>query len=202
MKTNQLLLTIILFIGICSASFGQVRPKLQYSIGTGFSHDGNNMLYGVNFSNELNYRLGKRSSINLGLMFYQSLGQLREYKFAPNQRNVDHSSGFFITPAFKYDIMQRPSGFKLSFSAGPTLQLGGEGYLSNINYFNPDAGPEVVSFIDSYQRIGIFAELEAEWKTKNDHVKNAASISVTGFDEYLRWYVHASYKIRFGLGKK
>jgi hypothetical protein len=160
------------------------------------------MLYGINFTNELNYRLGNRTSLNLGLMFYQSLGNLREYNFAPGQRNVDHSSGFFITPAFKYDLIQRPSGFKLSFSAGPTLQLGGEGYLSNINFFNPEEGPQVVSFIDSYQRIGVFAELEAEWKTKNPNVRNAASISATGFESGLRWYVHATYKVRFRVGKK
>lgn len=202
MKTNRLFLIVFLFIGVQAIAFGQDNPKFQYSIGAGGTHDGNNMLYGVNFTNELNYRLGKRTSLNLGLTFYQSLGSFRDYKFAPGQRNIDNSSGFFITPALKYDILQRPSGFNLSFSAGPTLQLGGEGYLANINYFNPEEGPEVVSFINSYKRIGVFAELEAEWKTKNPNVRNAASISATGFESGLRWYVHATYKVKFGLGKK
>ena len=202
MKKTQLFLVIALFASLPFMSKGQDKSKFQYSIGMGGTIDGNNLLHGINFTNELNYKLGRRTSLNLGLMFYQSLGNLRDYKFAPGQKNIDNSSGIFISPAFKYDIIQRPSSFKLSFSAGPTLQLGGEGYLANINYFNPEVGPEVVSFINSYQRIVIFAELEAEWTTKNPTVRNAASISATGFDEYLRWYFNASYKVRFGLGKK
>ena len=102
MKTNRLFLIVFLFIGVQAIAFGQDNPKFQYSIGAGGTHDGNNMLYGVNFTNELNYRLGKRTSLNLGLMFYQSLGSFRDYKFAPGQRNIDNSSGFFITPALKY----------------------------------------------------------------------------------------------------
>ncbi|WP_026945139.1 hypothetical protein [Algoriphagus marincola] len=202
MKANRLFLILFLFIGVQVFSFGQVQPKLQYSIGAGGSHDGNNMLYGLNFSNELNYRLGKRTSLNAGLLFYQSIGSLENNNLTPGQKNRNHSSGFFITPSFKYTFFQRPSGFNLSLAVGPTLQLGGEGYIANINFFNPEDGPNLASFTDSYQRIGIFAELEAEWKTKNPNVRNAVSLAATGFDDYLRWYVHASYKISFGIGKK
>ncbi|MBC6368794.1 hypothetical protein [Algoriphagus sp. AK58] len=202
MTTNRLFLILFFLIGIQASSLAQVKPKLQYSIGAGGSHDGANMLYGINFTNELNYRLGKRTSLNAGLLFYQSIGGLEKNEFAPGQRNLDNSSGFFITPSFKYNLIQRPSGFNLSFALGPTLQIGGEGYMANINYFNPESGPELVNFIDNYQRIGIFAELEAEWKTKNPNVRNAASISASGFDSYLQWYINATYKVRFGLGKK
>lgn len=202
MKTNRLLFLILILTLFQFSLYGQDRPKMQYSIGAGSSHDGNNALYGLNFSNEFNYRLGKRTSLNAGLLFYQSVGSFEKNEFAPGQKNRDHSSGFFITPSFKYAIIQRPSGFNLSLSLGPTLQLGGEGYISNINFFNPEAGPQWASFTNSYQRIGIFAEIEAEWKTKNPNIKNAASISATGFESGLRWYVHATYKIRFGIGKK
>lgn len=65
MKTNRLFLILFLLIGVQSFSNGQVQPKLQYSFGAGGSHDGNNMLYGLNFRNELNYRLGKRTSLNV-----------------------------------------------------------------------------------------------------------------------------------------
>ena len=150
------------------------------------------------FNYEKNSTISVHHLVCFASLYIQRTGQTQ----APGQRNIDHSSGFFISPGFKYDIMQRPSGFKLSFSAGPSLQLGGEGYLANINYFNQQGEPQVVSFINSYQRIGIFAELEAEWKTKNPNVRNAASISATGFDNYLRWYFHATYKVRFGIGKK
>ncbi|WP_338226333.1 hypothetical protein [Algoriphagus confluentis] len=202
MKANQLILLLIFFSSSQCLVQAQDRPKLQYTVGAGGSHDPNNMLYGLNFSNELNYRLGKRTSLNAGLLFYQSIGSFENDNFAPGQKNRNHSSGFFINPSFKYRLIQRPSEFNLSFALGPTLQLGGEGYIANINFFNPEDGPNLASFTDSYQRIGIFAELEAEWKTKNPNVRNAVSLAATGFDEYLRWYVHASYKIRFGIGKK
>jgi len=74
MKTNQLLLAILFFTMVHAASFGQVRPKLQYTVGTGGSYDGNIGLWGVNFSNELNVSLGKRTSFNTNLTFYQWLG--------------------------------------------------------------------------------------------------------------------------------
>lgn len=202
MKTNRLFLILFLLIGVQSFSNGQVQPKLQYSFGAGGSHDGNNMLYGLNFRNELNYRLGKRTSLNAGLLFYQSIGSLEKNNLTPGQKNRNNSSGLFITPSFKYAFIQRPSGFNLSFAIGPTLQLGGEGYITNVNFFNPEDGPNLASFTNSYQRIGIFAELEAEWKTKNPNVRNAVSLAATGFEDYLRWYFHASYKIRFGIGKK
>lgn len=74
MKTNRLILILSLFCLLPFASSAQEKHKLQYSVGFGSSIDGMNDLYGVNFSNELNVRLGKRTSFNAGLLFYQSLG--------------------------------------------------------------------------------------------------------------------------------
>lgn len=202
MKTNQLFLTIFLVTMVHMASFGQVRPKLQYSVGAGASIDGNNLLYGVNFTNELNYKLGRRTSINLGLTFYQSLGNLEENEIFAGQKSKEQSSGIFISPSLKYDLIQRPSGFKLAFAMGPTLQLGGETFQFPFGSLNPTSDSNFNYVTNKYQRIGIFTELEAEWKSKNPNVVNAVSISATGFDYYYPWYINATYKVRFGLGNK
>jgi hypothetical protein len=199
MKTNQLFFILFFLIAIPVVSFGQEKPKLQYTIGFGPSVDLNNMLWGVNFSNELNVRLRKRTSFNAGLSFYQSLGSLEKKLLPPasDGKNREQSSGIFITPSLKYDIIQRPSGFKLSFAAGPSLQLGGDTFLPA--YFTGVPPSDYV--INKYQRIGVFAELETEWNSKNPNVKNAASISAFTADNGL-FYLNAAYKVRFNLGKK
>lgn len=201
MKTNQLFLVILLLIIGNTASFAQVRPKLQYTVGFGPSFDNNVGLWGVNFSNELNVRLGKRTSFNTNLTFYQSLGSTRSQTTPQNAYGKDQSSGIFITPALKYDIIQRESGFKLALSMGPSLQLGGDAYATNINFFNLDE-PNFVYFGNKYQRIGLMTELEAEWKSKNSNIRNAASISAYGTDYYMPWYINFTYKVRFDLSKK
>lgn len=201
MKTNQLLLAILFFTMVHAASFGQVRPKLQYTVGTGGSYDGNIGLWGVNFSNELNVSLGKRTSFNTNLTFYQSLGSTRSQTIPQNEFGKDQSSGIFITPSLKYDIIQRESGFKLALSMGPSLQLGGDAYASNINFSNPNE-PNFVYFGNKYRRIGLMTELEAEWKSKNPNIRNAASISAYGADLYFPWYINVTYKVRFNLGRK
>ncbi|MDR7131742.1 hypothetical protein J2X69_004107 [Algoriphagus sp. 4150] len=200
MKTNLLFL-ILFFVSLFPiASYAQEEPKLQYTVGFGSSIDGMNLLWGLNFSNELNVRLGKRTSFNAGLSFYQSLGSLEEETLPiySNGKNNEQSSGIFITPSFKYDIVQRPSGFKLAFSAGPSLQLGGEsvirGYFSEV--------PTKTYVTNKYQRIGLFMELEAEWNSKNPNRKNAVSLSAFGADSSMPWYLNATYKMRFKLGNK
>lgn len=201
MKTNQLLLAILLLTMVHATSFAQVRPKLQYTVGFGPSFDNNIGLWGVNFSNELNVSLGKRTSFNTNLTFYQSLGSTRGQTTPQNAYGNDQSSGIFITPALKYDIIQRESGFKLALSMGPSLQLGGDAAAFNTNFSNPNE-PNFVYFGNKYRRVGLMTELEAEWKSKNPNIRNAASISAYGTHEYFPWYINFSYKVRFGIGKK
>jgi len=198
MKTTLLFLSLSFLIIIPLSSFGQEKPKLQYTVGFGSSIDGINSLWGVNFSNELNIKLGRRTSFNTGLQFYQSLGSYNE-KTLPsesNGQNREQSSGIFITPTLKYDLIQRPSGFNLALAAGPSLQLGGETYIVP-SFFE---GSPPIYFTNKLQRIGLFTELEAEWNSKNPNRKNAAGISAYGTKDGL-WYVNATYKLRFKLGK-
>ncbi|MBB6325043.1 hypothetical protein FHS59_000658 [Algoriphagus iocasae] len=202
MKFQRLLLLLAFCYLIPQISFSQEKPKLQYGIGVGSSFDGMNHLYGLNFSNELNVRLGKRTSFNAGVLFYQSLGSTEEKSLPTfsNGKNNEQSSGFFITPSLKYDIIQRPSGFNLAFSAGPSLQLGGESFLRGMSYGTEI--PEYVYFVNKYHRIGLMLELEAEWNSKNPNRKNAVSISAFGANNAMPWYLNATYKLKFKVGKK
>ena|GEM_PF-891466 len=201
MKTNRLLLITFLLSLLSASSFAQVRPKLQYAVGAGASYDGNIGLWGVNFSNELNVSLGKRTSFSTNLTFYQSLGSTRSQTLPQGEYGKDQSSGIFITPALKYDIIQRESGFKLALAMGPSLQLGGDAYATNINFSNQNE-PNFVYFGNKYQRVGLMTELEAEWKSKNPNIKNAVSITAFGTHYYIPWYINLTYKVRFNLGKK
>lgn len=201
MKTNRLIIIIFLLSLVHAASFAQVRPKLEYTVGFGPSFDNNVGLWGFNFSNEINVKLGKRTSFNTNLTFYQSLGSTKGQTTPQNAYGKDQSSGIFITPALKYDLIQRPSGFKLALAMGPSLQLGSDAYATNTNFFNPDE-PNFVYFGNKYQRVGLMTELEAEWKSKNPNIRNAASISAYGTHEYFPWYINFTYKVRFGIGKK
>jgi hypothetical protein len=45
-------------------------------------------------------------------------------------------------------------------------------------------------------------ELEAEWKTKNPNLRNAASISAYGADNDFPLFINVNYKLRFNFGKK
>lgn len=202
MKFQKLLLIIAICSLIPQISFSQEKPKLQYGLGIGSSIDGMNHLYGLNFSNELNVRLGKRSSFNAALLFYQSLGSY-ENKNLPafsNGRNNEQSSGIFFTPSLKYDIIQSPSGFNLAFSAGPSLQLGGETFIRGMSYGTEI--PEYAYFVNKYHRIGLMLELEAEWNSKNPNRRNAVSLSAFGANNAIPWYLNATYKLKFKVGKK
>ena len=201
MKTNQLFHLLLLFTLVQTATFAQDRPKLQYSVGAGGTYDGNIGLWGVNFSNEINLKLGKRTSFNTNLTFYQSLGSTRGQSVFPGAYDNDQSSGIFITPTLKYDLIQRESGFKVALAMGPSLQLGGDAYVFNTNFANPNE-PNYAYFGNKYRRVGLMTELEAEWKTKNPNIRNAASISAYGADLYFPWYINVTYKVKFNLGKK
>lgn len=202
MKTKQLLIMLSFVCLMPLASFAQEKPKLQYTVGFGSSIDGMNLLYGLNFSNELNVRLGKRTSFNAGVSFYQSLGSYEERILPPlsDGKNKEQSSGIFITPSFKYDIIQRPSGFNLALSAGPSLQLGGETFIRSDPFSSETTSTAYIT--NKYQRVGLFMELEAEWNSKNPNRKNAVSLSAFGANNAMPWYLNATYKMRFKVGKK
>lgn len=199
MKAIRLLLLPIFCSLLSLSSFSQVKPKLQYTVGLGSSIDGMNDLYGLNFTNELNVRLGKRTSFNAALSFYQSLGSYNEKPLPEysNGKNNEQSSGIFITPSLKYDLIQRPSGFNLAISAGPSLQLGGETFIRSFY-----SGQPVSNYmVNKYQRLGLLMELEAQWNSKNPNRKNAVSISAFGANNAMPWYLSATYKMRFKIGK-
>lgn len=199
MKSIQLFLVSFFLVYLPLVSLGQNKPKMQYTIGLGSTLDRTNSLWGVNFSNELNVNLRKRTSFNLGLSFYQSLFSTSPTSLAQESggKNKDQSSGLFISPTLKYDILQRPSGFKLAIAIGPSLQLGGDAFQPN--YFS--GTPAQPYIVNKYQRLGLTTELEAEWQSKNPNVRNAVSISAYGVGEIFPWYFNLTYKMRFGLGK-
>ncbi|WP_026953517.1 hypothetical protein [Algoriphagus vanfongensis] len=200
MKAFLISLSLLFFANVPLVSQGQDKPKKTYTLGVGTSIDAMNHLYGINISNEFNWRLGKRTSFNAGISYYQSLGSYEESKLELGQKNQEQSSGLFITPSLKYDLIQRPSGFILSIAAGPSLQLGGETFLFNPYY--DGTLPETQTYAtNKYQRIGLHLELEAEWKSKNPNRRNAVSLSAYGANNAMPWYLHATYKMRFKLGK-
>ncbi|WP_106132676.1 hypothetical protein [Mongoliibacter ruber] len=200
MKTNLLFRLLFFMAFVPAVSFAQdEKPKVQYTVGGGASIDGNNLLWGLNMNNELNYKLGRRTSLNAAVLFYQSLGNLENRGVSPGQKSLDQSSGIFITPTLKYDILQRDSGFILAFAAGPSLQLGGN-TIEVVNFSGPENTPFI--FTNKFQRIGLFLELEGEWKTRNPNIRNAVGISAYGAEYYFPWYLNATYKVRFNIGKK
>ena len=200
MKTKRILLIISFLALLPLLSSAQEKPKLQYTAGFGLSHDSMNLLYGLNFTNELNFGLGKRTSFNAGLTFYQSLGNYEKSSLLMGQKSKEQSSGIFITPSFKYDIIQSKSEFNLAIAAGPSLQLGGETFLRGMSYGTEI--PEYEYYVNKYHRIGLMLELEAEWNSKNPNRRNAVSLSAFGANNAMPWYLHATYKVRFKLGKK
>lgn len=173
-------------------AFSQEKTsKIHYSFGGGTTIDNNNLLWGLNMGGELNYRFAKRFSVNTGVSFYQSLGNLESNELS----DIDQSSGIFISPTLRYDIIQKGSGFKLAFGAGPSLQLGGESVRVR-NFFNPQ-DPVPFTIINKYQRVGLLLELEAEWKSKNPTIRKAVGISAFGADGFFPWFIGATYKVRF-----
>ncbi len=194
------------FLHVCATIVGltlpilafsqEQTPKLQYTFGAGASIDGNNLLWGLNMTNELNYIVWGRTSFNAGVSFYQSLGNLENNELS----TIDQSSGIFLSPTLRYDIIQGGSGFRLAFGAGPSLQLGGEAVRVR-NFFNPQ-DPTPMTIVNKYQRVGLLLELDAEWKSRNPNVRNAVGFSAYGTDILFPWFYNATYKVRFQVGKK
>ena len=74
MKKSSLIVIAITLCFLQSIAFAQDKDKLIYYVGVGPTIDGNGGLLGVNISNELSFALGKRSSLNPSLTYYQSIG--------------------------------------------------------------------------------------------------------------------------------
>lgn len=83
-----------------------------------------------------------------------------------------------------------------------TIVAAGWRYFSLQSQFLHLGSPSLTYFSNKHRRVGVFLELQAEWKTKNPKLKNAASLSAFGADNTFPWYLNLTYKLRFDLGKK
>ncbi len=195
MKKTSILAITLLFI-LTSNSFAQQYDKLTYYVGVGPVIDGNIGLWGINFNNELSFKVGKRTSFNPSLTFYHSINSFDKFE-DPNLRQ-DNSSGIFTNATFKYDLIQTKNDFKISVAIGPSFQLGSENTLSSAN-FNQEGVPDYRYQIEKFKRPGITQQISFDWASKNDNRVNSAMISMTSFEGYWPWYLMATYRIGFKL---
>lgn len=180
-----------------STGFSQENKNLIYNVGIGPTIDGNGGLLGVNVSNELSFGIGKRSSLNPSLTYYQSIGYLNNDE---KQRN-DNSSGLFTNVTFKYDVLKTKNDFKVSLAFGPSFQIGSEnGYggsyiiYDEIENYNID-----IKNVERFIRLGYTQQIVFDWKSKNENRRNSALISMSSFSGYWPWYLMATYRIGFKL---
>lgn len=179
-----------------SPTYAQDDSKLTYYVGVGPAIDGNLGLFGVNLSNELSFKLGKRTSINPSVTFYQSIKSFDNY----DDKNLeqDNSSGLFTNATFKYDILKTKKDFRISLAVGPSFQIGGENNWSS--YFNGENDqPDYRYSVERFARIGYTQQIAFDWKSKNENRRNSAMLSMSSFDGYWPWYLMATYRIGFKL---
>jgi hypothetical protein len=195
MKTNRLLLAILFLAVVHVTAFAQEKEKPNFTFGIGPTIDNRLSLWGVNFVNEVDLPLSSRLTFSPSLTFYHSIGNLDFNHPNKGLKKEDFSAGIFINPKLKYDILQGKNGFILSFAAAPSLQIGSQAFVSNINFSNPE-NPEWVRFPSKLTQLGLLLEMEGEWKTKNPNINQAISVSASGFDGEFPWYLMATYKIK------
>lgn len=195
MKTNRLLPAIFLFILVHAATFAQEKEKPKFTFGVGPAIDHNLALWGVNIVNEVDLSLSRRFTFTPSLTFYHSIGNIDFDHPNKGLKKQDFSSGIFINPKLKYDIIKGKNGFNFSFAAAPSLQIGSQSFVTNINFFDPET-PEWVRFPSKLNRLGLLIELEAEWNTKNTNIIQAVGVSFSGYDLYMPWYIMATYKVK------
>ncbi|MDI1322341.1 MAG: hypothetical protein PSV36_06300 [Algoriphagus sp.] len=193
-KFTFILLTTIFFSG--TSAFAQQDNKLTYFVGVGPAIDGNIGLWGLNFSNELSFKFGKRGSINPSLTFYQSIGSFDN--FEDSRLNEDNSSGIFTNATLGYNLLKTKNDFKISVAIGPSFQLGSENALGSIYYDENDV-PDYRYRIEKFNRLGITQQITFDWASKNENRVNSAMISMTSFEGYWPWYLMATYRIGFKL---
>lgn len=189
------LVILILALGNCFSVLAQEKEKPTFTFGAGLAVDQNLALWGFNIVNEVDFSLSRRFTFTPSLTFYHSLGNLDFDHPNKGLKKEDFSSGIFINPKLKYDILQGKNGLKLSFAAAPSLQVGSHAFVYNINFSNPES-PEWARFPTKLTRIGLLLELEGEWKTKNPNINQAIAISFSGYDFDMPSYIMATYKIK------
>jgi hypothetical protein len=196
MKKFTFILLASIFISGINA-FAQSDDKLTYYVGVGPTIDGNGGLLGINVNNELSFKLGKRTSVNPSLTFYQSI----KYWNEDNSNKNDNSSGLFTNVTFKYDVLKTINDFRVSLAFGPSFQIGSEnGYGGSYlvyddfgNYYNQ------IFNVKRYIRLGYTQQIAFDWKSKNENRRNSAVVSMSSFDGYWPWYLMATYRIGFKL---
>lgn len=177
--------------------FSQENKNLTYYVGVGPAIDGNGGLLGINVSNELSFGIGKRTSINPSLTYYQSIRYLNE---GEKQRN-DNSSGLFTNVTFKYNVLKTKNDFRVSLAFGPSFQIGSEnGYGGSYLIYDEVENYYVdIKYVERFIRLGYTQQVIFDWKSKNENRRNSAMVSMSSFDGYWPWYLMASYRVGFKL---
>ena len=106
----------LLTFSLQTTGFSQENKNLIYNVGIGPAIDGNIGLFGINLSNELSFALGKKTSLNPSLTYYQSIKSFDNYddpKFGQ-----DNSSGLFTNVTFKYDVLKTKYDYPQSHQYG------------------------------------------------------------------------------------
>lgn len=197
MKKSILLVLALFTFRFQSNVFAQTKEKLTYYVGVGPAIDGNIGLWGVNISNELSFGLGKRTSLNPSLTYYQSIASFDTFDEVKN----DNSSGLFTNLTFKYDVLQTTNDFRISLAFGPSFQLGSQNTFSGTFFMEDVTGTyyEDRFDIESFARIGYTQQVAFDWKSKNENRRNSAVVSMSSFGGYWPWYLMATYRMGFKL---
>jgi|SRR5690606_20559931 len=194
---KSLFLSFVFFMCLSqSIVFAQDETSLTYYVGVGPAIDGNIGLYGINVSNELSFKVGRRTSFNPSLTFYQSIRSFDTFEDANMEK--DNSSGLFTNATFKYDLVKTKRDFKISLAVGPSFQIGGENTWSSVVYGENDT-PDYRYQVERFARIGYTQQIAFDWKSKNENRRNSAVVSMSSFDRYWPWYLMATYRIGFKL---
>jgi len=199
MKKTLLLSFVFYTYFLQPSALAQDYDKLTYYVGIGPAIDGNIGLYGVNVSNELSFRLGKRTSLNPSLTYYQSIKSFDNYddpKFSQ-----DNSSGFFTNVTIKYDVLKIKNDFRISLAFGPSFQIGSENSTDGayLRYDETGSYYEYMYSIERFARLGYTQQIAFDWKSKNENRRNSAVVSMSSFGGYWPWYLMASYRMGFRL---
>lgn len=178
-------------------AYAQEANKLTYYVGAGSTIDGNGGLLGVNFNNELSFSLGKRSSLNPSLTYYQSI----KYWNEDESNKDDNSSGLFTNVTFRYDAFKSNNDLRVSLAFGPSFQIGSEnGYGgSYLVYDDFENYYAQIYTVERFIRLGYTQQIALDWKSKNENRRNSAVVSMSSFGGYWPWYLMATYRIGFKL---
>lgn len=197
MKKSLLLIFAFSFYFLQPSVYAQDKDKLTYYVGIGPTLDGNGGLLGVNINNELSFKLGKRTSLNPSLTYYQSI----KYWDEDESNKNDNSSGLFTNVTFKYDVLKTKNDFQISLAFGPSFQIGSEnGYGgSYLVYDDVQSYYAQIYSVERFIRLGYTQQIAFDWKSKNENRRNSAVVSMSSFGGYWPWYLMATYRMGFKL---